>query len=377
MREALGDIAPNMTELRGVVRDTTHFEKEGIVETLTIPEDHPIKKYRVVKREETSLFPPGTLEQLQRNKVLVPETEVKKYYLFHERIANLDQDCVNADLFEILKTTAYVVKDYSSEEILDIVSRFVTKFKATPWLLRYSSDQDLYPEELISILARSDPLRVDMPEFGYIKRFNRRPKPDSPYQREVRNLSEWFDNNYEDVIAGREYSLPPVNIIEDDPIIILGISRMPEKMVVIVTDDRKLAKLAARKFPDKIIGRISIVDWVFHSMDYTGFKRAIHVVMPTTVEILIDQGSLETYMETKLMMPLANYSLGISVSDPLQREWSGDVWRLPPITQAEIYRNRRPRVTVTIENVLDKIEILSRMNSNISRAVYNPPSQAR
>jgi hypothetical protein len=378
MREAIGELKPNITELRGVVRDTTHFEKEGIVETLTIPEDHPIKKYRVVKREETSLFPPGTLEQLQRNKVLVPETEVKKYYLFHERMAALDQVSTNgADLFEVLKVTALVLKDYTDGEVLEIVGKFVKKFKDAPWLLRYNSDQDLYPEELISILAQSDPLRVRMPEFRYLQRFRKRPKPDSPYQREVATLSRWFDNNYEDVIAGRTFELPPVNIIEDDPIILLNIQRMSEKLIIIVTDDRKLARLAARKFPSKIIGRIAIVDWVFHSMDYTGFKTAIHVVMPVTVEILVDQGSLETYMETKLMMPMANYSLGISVSDPLQREWSGDVWRLPPITQAQIYKNRRPRARVSVENVLDKIEILSKMSSTITRAVYNPPINDR
>jgi hypothetical protein len=373
MREALGEVPTKITELRGVIRDTTHFEKEGIVETMEIPQDHPIKKYLIIKKEQASLFPPGTLEVLQRNKVLVPETEVKKYYLFHERLARLDQVVASSDLFDLVKTTAYNISDFSDEKLHEVVLRFVDKFKRSPWLLRYSADQDLYPEELISILAQSDPLRVRMPEFTYLNRFRRRPKADSPYQREVANLATWFQDNYEDIIGGREYSLPPVNIIEDDPIIILNIQRMSEQFVIIVTDDVKLCRLAARKFPEKILGRISVVDWVFHSMDYSGFLNAIKTVIPVTTEIIIDQGSLETYMETNLMMPVANYSLGISTIDPLQREWSGDVYRLPMPTQSQIYAKRRPRATVTRENVLDKIQILSRMNSILSRAVYNPP----
>jgi hypothetical protein len=338
------------------MREQPHFNGESVLEVLRIPETDPIKQYRVVKADDWDKFPAGVLDKLIVGGGLVRESKLSGQYLFHKRMSGLDVGQV--DLFEVAKTMTKEIEEFDEPTILKVVTEFSRMYRNRPWTLRQVMCEDLYFPEIVAIMAKADPLRVDL-DYPYLQRFRRRPKPDSPYTRSVAELETWFMNNYEDILQGREYELPPRAILADDDIICLEAERVPDKVILIVTDDRKMAKRCALANLDKLILRCPCRDWVFHSADATRFEDEIAKMVRYRPKILIDFGSLDTFMN----VTGATYSYGIPHTDPLIREWSGDVPRRTPLKQAEIYKKFRIRPPITRELVSDIIEVMTHRHS--------------
>jgi hypothetical protein len=354
MKELLGDTKQLLTELRGVIRDQPHFSGEGVVEVLSIPEDDPLKRFRILKKSDWEKFPPGVIEKLTNGNRLVRESKLSAYYLFHRRMTGILEE--RTDLFEVARSLSTETAPFPPEVEEDVIRRFVKYFGEKPWLLRKEMSEDLYPQKIIKIMADADPLRVDM-ELGYLKRFTSRPRSDTPYKRSLDELENWFDNNYEDILQGvRPEEPPPQAIISDDEVIIDIIVHGKFQSYMIVTDDVRMARKAARESPEKLVMRVPCRDWVHQSAPADEYRRVLSDTLGSDFEILIDQGSLDTFNDSTG----ATYSMGVPVVDPLIREWSGDVPRRPPAQQSEIYSRFRSRPKITKDLLFDTISVMSR-----------------
>jgi len=213
MMELLGEREPHYSTLRGVMRDQPHFENESVLEVHRIPENDPIKQYRCVKSSDWELFPAGVLDKLIAGGFLVRESKLSGQYLFHKRMAGLDVGQV--DLFEVARTMTNKIEEFDERTVLRVVTEFSDKYRKRPWTLHKAMAEDLYFFDIVGIMAKADPLRVDI-DYNYLNRFRKRPKPDSPYTRSVQELEVWFQSNYEDILGGRPYDLPPRAILADD-----------------------------------------------------------------------------------------------------------------------------------------------------------------
>jgi len=360
MMESIGWRPPHYTTLRGVMREQPHFKDESILEVLTIPEDDPIKQHRVIKGTDWNKFPDGVLDKLISGGVLVRESKLSSHYLFHKRMSGILSEQV--DLFEVARTMTKEIEEFDEKTILSVLKEFIKQFKHRPWTLRNVMCEDLYSSKIIGVMAQADPLRVDL-DYNYLKRFRRKPRPNCPYTRSMQELETWFDDNYENILSDKDYSLPPRAILADDDIICLEIERNPEKVILLVTDDRRLARRAAWANVDKLIMRCSCRDWVFHSADATRFEDEISKLVIERPKTIIDFGSLDTFMNTTG----ATYSYGIPHTDPLIREWSGDVPRRTPQQQARIYSRFRVRPPITLQLVSDIIEVMTHRDAQSFR----------
>nr|QIR30314.1 RNA-dependent RNA polymerase [Plasmopara viticola lesion associated narnavirus 35] len=370
MKETLGYMEANFTTLRGVVREQPHFAGEGVVEVFRIPEDDPIKKHRVVKADEWEKFPRGVIDKLVSGGRLVRESKLSGWYLFHKRMCGILTG--TADLFEVARSMSNEVTEPTDEDIVGTVSAFVNRYKGRPWTLKQVFTEDIYNANIIEVMNHADPLRVDMPDFNYLKRFGRKPKSDTPYQRELDRLELWFDDNYEDILAGREYELPPRAVIEDDDVLLMEVERSPSILHVLVTDDIKLCKrIARRNQGEKIICRISCYNWVFHSAAEHEFKKCVVNMFHIDPEFHVDFGSLDTFNE----VTGSTYSYGIPATDPLIRNWEEDVPRRPPASQASIYSKFKIRPKIDEKVINDTIEVVSRRNSLITGRFRAPATR--
>jgi hypothetical protein len=344
MRELIGEREPLLIKLRGVLSRETHFDKESYVEIKTIPTDDPIKKYRVVTAEQWKLFPRGVLERLRTVGRLVPESKIQALYLFQERVQSLNQVMESHDLFEVVKGMSIGLDDPSKEDLERVCNRMKDMFGYRPWSIASAVEEDLYPRNIVEILRKSDPLRVDLPEFKYLERFTKPLPNDSPLERALGNLEAWFDDNYENIIAGNEYSLPPTDIIEDDPIMILAAKRSTSDMVVLVTNDIKLWRLIYNEVPSKLIGRISVESWINHDADESAFISALKKRLGLEVEILVDQGAFETFL------------LRTDISPTRYPGWTENIDRSKVRSAEEIYDVYIPPVTLNSDNVLGTVK---------------------
>jgi hypothetical protein len=348
MKELLGEREPFYTTLRGVSRDNFHFSDEVVVERLQIKEDDPIQQYRAIKKTDWEKFPTGVLDKLISGGRLVRQSKICGLYLFHKRMCGILEE--EQDLFETAEQMTSEVIDYPEEEVLETVKRFANKYSCSPWLLRARMEEDLYFPNLLDILAKADPLRVDL-DLNYLSRFKRRPKSDSPHERAMDNLETWFYDNVHEILEGRSVTIPPREQLADDDLICLEISNNSWQVVLIVTDDIKLVRRAANQFPEKVILQIGCRPWVFFSADATVFASHIQGMLSVEPEIIIDHGSLDTFMARTG----ATYSMGIPVDDPLIREWSGDVPRRVNIGTMRY----KPRPHLTRSVVADVINMVT------------------
>ncbi|QJT93759.1 RNA-dependent RNA polymerase [Erysiphe necator associated narnavirus 27] len=362
IREYLGVVKPILSEFRGVMSSQPHFDKESSVEIMKIPEDSPLNAFKVVQRDDWDKFPLGSLEKLAYSGKLVRETEISKHYLFQTRLASLEQD-QNADLFETIRTMSIELKEYTREETLLWTRKFCDIFENAPWRLKYIKREDLFDSSVIQLLAKTNPLRVDLGEsYTYPARFCKPPKPDTPYQRDVENLMVWFNDNYEDILAGNSYELPPTNIIEDDPILLLKAEASESDMVILVSDDWKLARLMANKVVAKLIGQISIRNWLAYSASEETFQNLLREVLPNvSVEFLVDQGSIETFLDNhpytgdgKDLLRLLDDS--IVLPDQLKRTWTEDLHRTP-IVPNPYYGKKTIRPVLRKENLFSVVKL--------------------
>nr|UYL95372.1 MAG: hypothetical protein [Nanning Narna tick virus 2] len=364
MKEMLKEYKPNLTNLRGVVRDQPHFSGEGVTEVLAIPEDDPLKRFRVVKSSDWDLFPAGVLDKLIMGGRLVRESKLSGYYLFHKRMAGILEEVT--DLFEVIASQSQEILDYSDDEIKGVISRFVKRFSNQPWLLSRALKEDLYPDTIVQVMSQADPLRVDMPDLTYLKRFRRRPRPDTPHKRAVDQLATWFDDNFENILDGNSYELPPQDVLADDELIIMAVTRSDRPAHLIVSDDKRMVRKCSRICVDKLIMRVPVTDWVQTAAPAREYLELLGELVGREPMLHIDSGSLDTFMDTTG----ATYSYGVPVIDPLIRSWNESVERRTPAKQSEIYRKFRVRPIVNKEFLMSTIEVVTHKDAQI-RTAFN------
>jgi hypothetical protein len=340
------------------MREQPHFAGEGVLEVFQIPEDDPLKEYRIIKADQWEKFPPGVLDKLIMGGYLVRESKLSGQYLFHRRMCGLQTE--SADLFEVARSISHDVTDVPDKTVREVVESFCERYRGQPWLMKNKSlTEDLYPESIVRIMAEADPLKVDI-DLPYLKRFKRRLPPDTPYQRDLRELNVWFDDNIESILQDGGYNMPPQAVIADDDIILLCIEDdVYSDCSLIVTDDKRMCRRAAVCFPEKIIMRISCHDWVFHSADSERILGLLEDLLGRKPSLRIDFGSLDTFND----MTGATYSMGIPSTSPLIRNWSEDVPRRPPSSQSSIWSRFRVRPKINSRTLLSCVEVITHRNA--------------
>nr|QIR30290.1 RNA-dependent RNA polymerase [Plasmopara viticola lesion associated narnavirus 11] len=305
INEGLDDISG----YRGAMKESNHFSKEMMVELFQIPEDDPIRRYISVPRDEWKDYPEGVLLKLVTLGYLVPESKLEKYYLFQERISNLEQDLPEADLFQVIKRkmVEYPTIDVESEAAQDIVERFVEDYRDQPYQLNIGKEENLYHTAAIEKLAEGDPLRVSH-EFPLIKKFSKRERPDTKYEEQGLLLYQWFMGAHLAKMKGLPIGIPPTDIIEDDPIIVRAINDGGADIHVIVTDDVRLYRLCLNKYPDTWIFRMSVVHYLqtntwcsnegieSYDDELTSCFNETYPQLKCTVKVHLDGGNIEAWM---------------------------------------------------------------------------------
>jgi hypothetical protein len=344
LKEVAGVTKPLLTKLKGVMSRETHFESEKYVEIKQIPSNHPIRKFVTVKKEDWGKFPPGVLNRLRSSKRLIPESKIQAMFLFQERVQSLQQDSKNSDLFEVIASMSIETVDPTYDQCLDICRKVRSRYIGCAHLLHATYEEDLYPRQIIEVLRKSDPLRVDLPEFQYLERFTKRLPSDTPLERAIDELDRWFDDNFEAILAGDHYDLPPRQAINDDDVMILEAQRSSKTINIFVTDDIKLWKLAHNKLPEKEIMRISIHNWVNYDADESIFLKAIKERTKQDAEIHVDLGALDTFlMKTDI--------------DPVRYPgWNESIDRSKVRSQAEVYDVYLPPRSLTADNVFEIVK---------------------
>jgi hypothetical protein len=324
LKEVAGILPPNLTKLKGVLSSETHFDSEKYVEIKTIPSDDPIRKFVVVRKEDWGKFPPGVLSRLRSTKRLVSESKIQAMYLFQERVQSLQQE-IKADLFEVIAGMSFPTEDPTFDKLKLVCESVRNKFIGSAHLMYTLHEEDLYPNTIYETLRQSDPLRVDLPEFQYLNRFTKARPSDTPLERAVDELERWFYDNYEAILAGDPWDLPPRQAINDDDVMILAAERSQHVINIFVTDDIKLWKLAHNKLPSKEIMRISIHNWVNYDADEGSFLKAIKDRTGHDAEIHVDLGAMDTFL------------MKTDITPTKYPGWSDDVKRSEVRSQADIY----------------------------------------
>jgi hypothetical protein len=289
-----------VTGRRGVLKESIHFNGEMRVETLEIPAEDPIKEQVELTVEQQKLFHPGVLMKLESLGYLVPESQISKYYLFNKRLRELNPDYdVKLDLFEKLKEDV-IDMSYSPDPKVwrRIVSKFVSLYRDQPYALKADRVEPLYRAGTLDLLKNGDPLRVDI-DLEVFKKFRERPRPDTPYTRNVDRLFQWYVENRDLILNKEKAPAPPTEVLEDDPIIIRSIMEADDLVTFffIVTDDVKLYRLACNKLPSNRIGRIPIRVWFACGLNEEAFHNRFEQQFPgSDMQIIIDQGSIESYI---------------------------------------------------------------------------------
>jgi len=247
-----------VTRYKGTLKSDKHFNNEMYVETYEIPLDDPIRQKIMVHSYEWDRWPFGVLEKLVTLGYLVPESKLAKYYLFQERLEQLTSD-TRRDLFEKVREELDDIPSPSPEREREIVSTFVKNFRDAPYRIKRQRCEDLYAANAVSQLEKGNPLTVDS-EFPLIKKFGKRLKPGSPYEKKGQELYQWFIGRY----AGLQGipATPPSDVLEDDDIIIQQIADNEVAIYVIITDDIRLYRLARNKNPRKMIWRMSVYHYL-------------------------------------------------------------------------------------------------------------------
>jgi hypothetical protein len=289
---------------RGALKEQNHFEKEMMVELFEIPLHDPIRRYIVVKSDHWSDYPEGVLLKLITLGYLVPESKIAKYYLFQERLEQLEQD-TKRDLFEVVKARMIKTELPPSDVIQKTVERFCNDYMDSPYRLYTAKTENLYVSQALEKLQAGDPLQVSDHPFPLKDKFKKRVRPSSSYEENGLLLYEWFMGAFQSLRRGEKYDLPPTDILADDPIILLEIERGGADIFIIATDDLKLVRLAQNKFPDTWIFRISCIHYLQTNtycsemeLDYDEeFTDRFTKTYKTfrSVKVLVDKGSVETF----------------------------------------------------------------------------------
>jgi hypothetical protein len=304
MMKEMCDGTVGISGYRGALKESNHFSKEMLVELYQIPADDPIRSELLVSHDKWHLFPGNVLTKLINLGYLITESKLTKYYLFQERLEQLEQN-TNRDLFEVVKSKM-IGTEYNEEEEDLLITRFRNVFKDSPYRLSMDRTENLYNITAVLKLEEGNPLYVDLPP-SIQRKFGSLPRPHTRYEEAGEELYEWFLGNGLAILDGEEHELPPVDIIEDDPIIIQHVLNGGADIFFIVTDDIKLYRLAANKSlaPVGLIAPrdfLSVILW-----DGRESQEAVEYWINKAMgedtwgepscRLLVDQGSLNSYLE--------------------------------------------------------------------------------
>lgn len=291
---------------RGALKESNHFDKEMVLELYEIPKDDPIRKYILVHSDKWSDYPEGVLLKLITLGYLIPESKLMKYYLFQERLEQLQQD-TKRDLFEVVKSKMIQMPDIDPSEAKGIIKQFSEDYRDSPYRLNIGKEENLYHAFSIEKLQSGNPLVVSDHPFPLIKKFEKkkRPIPTSIYEQKGQELYEWFIGAKTSLMRNEDFDLPPTDIIEDDPIILQEISDGGYDLYIIVSDDLRLHRLAVNKNPDTWIFRMSCIQYLQTNtwaasmeLDYDQEVQSAFIReygKGFTVGVLVDKGSVESY----------------------------------------------------------------------------------
>jgi len=169
LRELLGEVPKNLTNLRSVKTMERHFDSEAVTEVFSIPEDDPIRNYIIVPRDLASKVPPGVLDRLVSSKHLTTSSEVEALYLYMKRVETLQQTVEQTDLMEMVFSRCTEMPSYTFDEVKRVCTDFKEEFYKKRWAVKPLVDVDYYFTEDIDEFRNSDPRNVDIPEFQYLK----------------------------------------------------------------------------------------------------------------------------------------------------------------------------------------------------------------
>jgi hypothetical protein len=303
----------DISSYRGALKESSHFKKEMMVELFEIPKDDPIKKHIVVPTSDWEVYPVGVLDKLITLGYLVPESKISKYYLFQERLEQLEQD-THRDLFEVVKARMIDYPEIETDR--STIETFVKSFKASPYLLRSRRFEPLYFDTVLKELRKGDPLVVTSVDFPLIEKFKERLRPSTPYEVDGYDLFEWFVGAWISRRNGIPIDTsPPTKILEDDPIILRNVNDGGSDIYVIITDDRKLFRLCQNKLSTSAIIRVpcaaySRVLWSYQSRTMTMTDSDAYDLMQEEMCLrikryfgkdlectkIVDSGSYESYI---------------------------------------------------------------------------------
>jgi hypothetical protein len=288
----------SLSGYRGAMKESNHFSKEMMVEYYEIPEDDPIREEILVKSDQWSLFPGMVLSKLVGLGYLVPESKLAKYYLFQERLEQLEQD-TKRDLFQVIRAKM-VECDYDEADALSIISKFKDMYADSPYRINSDRTENLYNINAVLRLEDGNPLYVDLPP-DIQNKFRRIPHPLTKYEECGVELYEWFMSNGYNITTGDEYELPPTDLLEDDPIIVQEVLNGGHDNFFIVTEDIKLYRLCANK-ANVPVGRISCYDFLSAMLFYgeerlEPLENEICELMRADCRIIVDRGSLNSFLE--------------------------------------------------------------------------------
>lgn len=291
---------------RGYLKESKHFNNESWVEVMEIHDDDPIKDLRVMSAEESRQFSGTAITKLKRMGFLVGESRLMKYYLFQERLDEMQS--VERDLFQRVLAQVESIDhgDISDDVLMEELNKFVDRYADRPFDLRREQVEDLYDHRAIEFLEKGNPLGVTTVDFPFLHRFIRRERPMTRYEEEGRELYEWFVGALEQIRHGIEPDYPPPMLLDDDPLILRQIGLMETGHYIVATDDQALLRKAESKVPGVVIIQISNHD--LFKMTTSGFENIDEVLdeiaacYGETMEdmtFLVDSGSLEAFTELR------------------------------------------------------------------------------
>nr|QIR30316.1 RNA-dependent RNA polymerase [Plasmopara viticola lesion associated narnavirus 37] len=351
LEEFNGKREPCLSLFKGAMnKSQKHFNKEAYLEIREIPDTDPIKQHVIIKADDWEKFPVNTLMKLTNAGYLVRESQITKHYLFFDRLKSLTDDS-DRDLFKVIKGIGLELSTYEDRKFREEATEFSRMYKKKPHLLLNAHPEDLYPESIGKALAQADPLRVDL-DYGFLKNFHSRIRPDSPYTRGVERLYEWFTDNYINILRGLPFEQPPQDVIEDDPIIIQTAANLVATgcdVIVYVTDDVKLVRASYNKGLSATHLRISCRDWVSIAGDETSVLRAVSKWFAGShPQVIIDQGSLETFIDKTG----SSYSLGVPIKESQPLGWNDEIVKPEQPTTMELLSRYHVHRKVTDDLVI-------------------------
>jgi len=159
-------------------------------------------------------------------------------------------------------------------------------------------------------------------------------RPSTPYEEDGAYLWQWFQGAFISKTRGLEYGLPPTDILEDDPILIQKIGNGGADIFILATDDVKLFRLAKNRFPDQWLWRVSPLQYLqtnTYLIENLGkdadYDEALSDLFyqefgkRTTIELLVDKGSVESYLNKYFEAPGGVYWQTVGIP------WRADIKR--------------------------------------------------